>query len=302
MCQVTMRVLGSHDRYAVPLPDVVTVGTCCAPVSGTLNFVGAAAADSTQAMHARAASATTARRENPPLMPPSFIRVASARRRSENGDPIADHGEFRRSAAGKTEAWPRITATLQRVVRRPPSDKSSAIATIWRRYGGSAEKLADPARFELTTSAFGGQRSIQLSYGSATRTIGQAAAPDKPRAHAQAGVVVRPCLPALQPRCRSSFSPVSSGASSSSVASESFQRLRKPYIATVARISTICSSLQCSLSLAKIASSTALGTAAAATAKSSAARSRLVVAVVAGAVGGVCQAVAAAGHPARHVT
>ena len=38
------------------------------------------------------------------------------------------------------------------------------------------EILADPARFELTTSAFGGQRSIQLSYGSGARNI-----PEGPR-------------------------------------------------------------------------------------------------------------------------
>ncbi|MGN6572460.1 MAG: hypothetical protein ACTHLO_13715 [Pseudolabrys sp.] len=52
-----------------------------------------------------------------------------------------------------------------------------------------------------------------------------------------------------------------------------FQRDRKPAIATTPAISTICSSLQCRCSAAKIVSSTAFGVMLAAMAKSSAARS-----------------------------
>ena len=41
-------------------------------------------------------------------------------------------------------------------------------------------KLVHPARFELTTSAFGGQRSIQLSYGCLGRNIADVGCSCKP--------------------------------------------------------------------------------------------------------------------------
>jgi hypothetical protein len=64
------------------------------------------------------------------------------------------------------------------------------------------KRMADPARFELTTSAFGGQRSIQLSYGSATgRTIPERPVPRNASAFRPNRVPKSP----FQARCWPSF-------------------------------------------------------------------------------------------------
>ncbi len=84
--------------------------------------------------------------------------------------------------------WPRRPAVLW---------SGSCIAKVrhTRSTDGSlfCTSMADPARFELTTSAFGGQRSIQLSYGSATgRTIPERPVPRNASAFRHTACRVRP--------------------------------------------------------------------------------------------------------------
>ena len=72
-------------------------------------------------------------------------------------------------------------ATLSRVLNYyfldPIEVRAASRRPVSVTKGKYLKKLADPTRFERATFAFGGRRSIQLSYGSVSALIPQTSVP-----------------------------------------------------------------------------------------------------------------------------